>query len=186
MARKFISFLGTGNYQPCKYRLNDALSSEVTFIQEALADKLCRDYSAEDSICIFVTKEAKKKYWQALYNQLSGLNLSCKIIPTDIADSKTQADIWNLFQTLYDAIDEGDSIIFDLTHSFRYLPMLFFSILNYAQYLKHISVEGIYYGAYEARTDAAAPVFDMLDAYTVMQWANAADAFTSYGIADKL
>lgn len=64
--------------------------------------------------------------------------------------------------------------------------MLFFSILNYAQYLKHISVEGIYYGAYEARTDAAAPVFDMLDAYTVMQWANAADAFTSYGIADKL
>lgn len=99
MARKFISFLGTGNYQPCKYRLHDAFSSEVTFIQEALADQLCRDYKAEDSICIFVTKEAKKKYWQDLHEKLTGLNMSCKIIPIDIADSKTEADIWNLFQT---------------------------------------------------------------------------------------
>lgn len=188
MARKFISFLGTGNYKPCRYRLREQTSNDVCFIQEALVGFLCRKWTKEDSIFIFVTKEAKERHWEELSGALKRMNLQCAIKSIDIEDSKTEADIWNLFKNLYDAIDADDSIIFDLTHSFRYLPMLFFSILNYAQYLKHISVDGIYYGAFEARTtdDNVAPVFDLLDSYTVLQWANAADAFTNYGIADKL
>ena len=187
MAQKFISFLGTGDYKPCRYRLGETTTDEVIFIQEALVSLFCREFTEEDFVCIFVTKEARKRHWDALRERLGQLNLRCEIRPVDISDSKTEADIWNLFKTLYDELAEGDSIIFDLTHSFRYLPMLFFSILNYAQYLKHITVEGIYYGAFEARSeDSVAPVFDMLDAYDVLQWANAADAFTNYGIADKL
>lgn len=188
MSKKFISFLGTGNYQCCKYKLsNTFISNDVIYVQEALIKALCMEYSEADSICIFVTKEAKTKHLANLLDKLNLLDLKCKIIPIEINDSKTEADIWALFQTLYDAINDKDSVVFDLTHSFRYLPMLFFSILNYAQYLKEISVEGIYYGAYEARTeDNIAPIFDMLDAYTVLQWANAADSFVNYGIADKL
>ena len=36
MAKKFISFLGKGNYQPCVYALKGKNSEEVQFIQEAL------------------------------------------------------------------------------------------------------------------------------------------------------
>ena len=189
MARKFISFLGTGNYQLCKYRLSEnEISDDVIFIQEALVKFLCTGWTKDDSICIFVTKEARAKHWDALESQLKKLNLPCEPKAVDIEDSKTEADIWRLFKTLYDAIEANDSIIFDLTHSFRYLPMLFFSILNYAQYLKHSEVTGIYYGAYEARNQETniAPIFNMTDSYQVLQWASAADAFTNYGIADKL
>ena len=36
-------------------------------------------------------------------------------------------------------------------------------------------MKGIYYGAYEARTgNNIASIFNMLDAYSVLQWANAA------------
>lgn len=188
MAKKFISFLGTGNYQPCKYKLSDSFTSDdVIYVQEALVKALCTDYTESDAICIFVTKEARAKHLDKLLSKLNSLDLKCKIDPIDINDSKNEADIWTLFKTLYDAIGTKDSVVFDLTHSFRYLPMLFFSILNYAQYLKQINVDGIYYGAYEARTeDNIAPIFDMSDAYTVLQWANAADSFVNYGIADKL
>ncbi len=189
MAQKFFSFLGTGNYQLCKYKLaEDKISNEVIFIQEALIKFLCKDFTEKDSICIFVTKEAKEKHWNELFAQITKMNLSCHVISVSIEDSKTEADIWNLFKTLYDEIERNDSVIFDLTHSFRYLPMLFFSILNYAQYLKHITVKGIFYGAWEARKqeENIAPVFNMTDSYQVLQWASAADVFTNYGIADKL
>lgn len=188
MASKFISFLGTGNYQSCKYKLSDTfISDDVIYVQEALVKALCMDYTGADKICIFVTKEAKTKHLDKLLAKLNSLDLKCKIDPIDINDSKNEADIWALFKTLYDAIGAKDSVVFDLTHSFRYLPMLFFSILNYAQYLKQINVDGIYYGAYEARTeDNIAPIFNLSDAYTVLQWANAADSFVNYGIADKL
>ena len=187
MAKKFISFLGTGKYQLCKYKLQADMSNEVVFIQEALVSFLCKDFSKDDSICIFVTPEAKRTHWTGLQERLTKMDLGCEIQCIDIQDSKSEADIWNLFETLYNAIEKEDSVIFDLTHSFRYLPMLFFSILNYAQYLKNITVDGIYYGAYEARTDDnIAPVFDMTNAYQVLQWASAADMFSNYGIADRL
>lgn len=189
MAKKFMSFLGTGKYEMCSYTLRDKKSGNVKFIQDALIDFCCQSYTSEDSICIFLTKEAREKHWKELDQILVAKNLPCQIKDIDINDSKNEADVWALFNTLYESMNEKDEITFDLTHSFRYLPMLFFSVLNYAQYLKHIKVEGVYYGAYEIVKDAEikeAPVFDMLPSYELMKWASAADAFTNYGAADKI
>lgn len=188
MAKKFMSFLGTGKYEVCSYTLCNNKSGKVKFVQDALIDFCCQSYTADDSICIFLTKEAREKHWQELEQILAAKNLPCQIKGININDSKSNADIWTLFNTLYESIDEKDEIIFDLTHSFRYLPMLFFSVLNYAQYLKKIDVKGIYYGAWEARAEDndEAPVFDMLPSYELMKWASAADAFTNYGAADKI
>jgi len=41
-----------------------------------------------------------------------------------------------IFRTIFDEIDENDEIIFDVTHSFRYLPMLVFIVINYARVVK--------------------------------------------------
>lgn len=183
-----MSFLGTGKYEMCSYTLCDNKSGKVNFVQDALIDFCCQSYTADDSICIFLTKEAREKHWQELKQILDAKNLPCKIKDIDINDSKSEADVWTLFNTLYESIDEKDEIIFDLTHSFRYLPMLFFSVLNYAQYLKKIEVKGIYYGAWDARAENndGVPVFNMLPSYELMKWAAAADAFTNYGAADKI
>jgi hypothetical protein len=55
MPKKFISFLGTGNYQPCMYTLNNRKSKSVYFIQEALIDFVCNDF--EKKIPLFYEVE---------------------------------------------------------------------------------------------------------------------------------
>ena len=57
MAKKFISFLDTGDYQPCKFKLpNNFISTDVTFVQEALIKALCMEFTEEDTIYIYVTE----------------------------------------------------------------------------------------------------------------------------------
>ena len=50
MARNvFISFLGTNNYLETYYSIGDFKSSQpVRFIQEALIEHLCREWTSED------------------------------------------------------------------------------------------------------------------------------------------
>lgn len=188
MGKHFISFLGTGAYQECIYSYGDKIGKKVVYIQDAFIDFFCGDFDKDDKITIFLTAQAKAKHWNSLCEAIKSKKLRCILNPVDIIDSNTEADIWGLFEQIYNEIGIKDEIFFDLTHSFRYLPMLFFSILNYATYLKEIVVKGIYYGAWEARNPESnvAPVFDLTQAYELMQWANAADVFTNYGITDKL
>lgn len=39
---------------------------------------------------------------------------------------------------------EGDEIIFDITHSFRSIPMLAITIMNYAKVLKNCKLKEVY------------------------------------------
>lgn len=189
MAKKFISFLDTGDYQPSEFKLpNNFISTDVTFVQEALIKALCMEFTEEDTIYIYVTKEAKEKHLENLLGQLKLLDLKCKIIPVDMKyTTRISVSFLHVTYAYSGVIDDQDSVIFDLTY-YRYVPVRFFLILNEVQSLKHIAIEGIYYGAYEARTeDNIIPIFDMLDVYSVLQWANEAkDYFINYGIKDKL
>ena len=72
------------------------------------------------------------------------------IIPFDIPDEKGEAGVWHLFAKIYnEVLQEDDTVIFDITNAFRFLPVVMYSVLRYAQYLKNVSLEGIYYGAYD-------------------------------------
>ena len=58
MARKvFISFLGTNNYVQCRYDINGVVSEPVRFVQEALIEYWCKDWTEQDRILIFCTSK---------------------------------------------------------------------------------------------------------------------------------
>ena len=60
MARKvFISFLGTNNYLECIYDFGKEKSHPVRFVQEAIIDYLCKDWTESDRIIIFCTSFEK-------------------------------------------------------------------------------------------------------------------------------
>ncbi|UTC61732.1 TIGR02221 family CRISPR-associated protein [Treponema sp. OMZ 787] len=197
MARKFISFLGTSDYKYCSYTLNNITVNNVRFIQEALIRILCEDFSAEDGLCFMLTAAAKKKHWEAVGGNDKNLEDIVndvykdkadkpQITVIDIPDGKSEEEIWFIFQKITDLLNEDDSVIFDITHGFRSLPMLAFAVLNYASFLKNIKLEGIYYGAYEAKENENAPIFNLTEFYSLLRWSSAADAFVSYGYSDKL
>jgi CRISPR-associated (Cas) DxTHG family len=64
--------------------------------------------------------------------------------------------------------------------------MLSMVLINYAKFLKNISIRGIFYGAYEAKTkndngDACTPIWDLTPFAELQDWSIAAGEFIRHG-----
>lgn len=192
MARRvFLSILGTGRYQPCRYE-KDGRIYETKFIQQALLEYLknCMDWGKEgDNVVVFLTPEATEKNWSSedgLEKALQALDV--QYAPVAIKGGKSTEEMWSIFETIFSQLQEEDELYIDITHSFRYLPMLLVVLVNYAKLLKNVSVAGIYYGNWEASNFGkdVAPVMDLLPLSSLQDWTAAASDFLQYGQIDKL
>lgn len=197
MGKKLITFLGAGSYKKTKYRLFEDKGEdennivETYYFQEALLEKLGKDI--EVFVCL--TKDAKKNNWdkrillkEEKFKKFSkhGLeyyfnrnNINYKIV--DIEDGSSEDEIWKNFNTITDIIDDEDEIYLDITYSFRSIPIMMMSILNYAKFTKNIKVGGIYYGAFEAKENGVAPIFNLTSFDTITDWTMGANNFIKSG-----
>lgn len=192
----FISILGTSNYGPCKYTQGDFTSSETHFIQEATLEFLNvkETWTAQDIAYIFLTPTARTSNWQerpvykggeekgyiGLGPILNEMQLPCPIKTVDITEDGDEQGLWSVFQTIYDELQEGDELYIDITHSFRYLPMLLLVLCNYAKFLKQTKVVHISYGNYEAKAPVK-PLVDLMPLVEVQDWTFAASDFLRNG-----
>ena len=220
MARKvFISVLGAGYYGECKYcrgKLNadkgeyDFESNNTRFVQQATLEYLeIKDkWEEKDVILIALTKKARTDNWIIENNRrinsrtqqeeeytglkqiIAEMQLKCKIEEVDIPDGKDETEMWEVFSNLYEKIKVDDELFIDLTHSFRYLPMLLLVLSNYAKTLKNISVRHISYGNYEARDQSVVPnkaqLMDILPLSRLQDWTFAATDLIKNGDAKRL
>lgn len=214
MARQlFISVLGTGLYEECKYTYTDEnknfTSSETNFIQKATIEYLCKDnklLESDDKILILLTDKAKEQNWdkniKERYNYKTGnnieykglsqvleeMNLKCEIETKLIPEGKDNNEMWNIFETIFNEINDEDEINLDLTHSFRYLPMLLLVLCNYAKFLKNITIAHVTYGNYEARNleTNTAPIVNLKPLIEIQEWSSAASDYLENGYTEKL
>lgn len=169
MARKvFISFLGTNNYLQTHYELNGKHSPAVRFIQQALIGFLCKDWTENDCVLIFYTGGTNGSYvknWldngQTFFNEdeqiekvglhtiLQNMKFPMKIESYEIAEGFSEEDIWSIFDCVYDKLQEGDEIHFDVTHAFRSIPLFSTVLFNYTRFMKNTKLISIHYGAFE-------------------------------------
>lgn len=196
MSRKvFISFLGTNNYTECVYSCNSINSSVVKFVQTALTNLYCNDWTSKDSILIFTTNEALKN-WELLKDEYK---LHVPIRNVKIPSGKNEKEIWDIFQIMYDVLQHDDQLFVDITHSFRSIPLLASSLLQYAKFLKKISVKAIYYGAFETLgnprdileripnpEDRIAPIFELTAFSEIQDWSAAANDIIRFGNTSRL
>ncbi|MDR0753771.1 MAG: TIGR02221 family CRISPR-associated protein, partial [Prevotellaceae bacterium] len=197
MNRKiFLSFLGTNDYVECVYSYKDYHSAVVKFVQSALIDMCCKEWGKDDEILIFTTEEALNKNWEKLGQECKA-RISMKNI--DIPNGKDEEEIWKIFEIIYNQLENNDELYVDITHSFRSIPLLASSLLQYAKSLKNISVQAIYYGAFDtlgnARdikiripnpTDRIVPIFDLNAFSKIQDWSVAANDFICYGNTQRL
>ncbi len=200
-----MSFLGTSRYVPAHYKLGEEVSKLTPFVQEALVSLICRDWTAEDRLIFFLTPEAQNKNWkdggnfpQGLYTRLKTLRLAPEICPVSFTEGQSEEEIRQNFLTIVEQLKENDEVYFDITHSFRSLPMLNLVALNYARVLKNIHIEGILYGAFEILgypkeveekvppEKRLAPVFDLTPYALLLDWSFAVEEFVRYGLAKRL
>lgn len=192
----FISILGTSNYSSCEYTQGDFTSSNTRFIQEATLEFLNvkETWTAQDIAYIFLTPTARTSNWQektlnwkkeekgyrGLEPILEEMKLPCPIKTVDITEDGDEQGLWSVFQTIYDKLQEGDELYIDITHSFRYLPMLLLVLCNYAKFLKQTKVVHISYGNYEAKATIK-PLVDLMPLVEVQNWTLAASDFLRNG-----
>jgi len=212
MSNVILTFLGTNDYLPCNYLLDGKKVNNVRFVQGALVSMLCKDWNEDDKITVFLTKEAKNKNWddnghkdrdgkalqkEGLKKRLEHLNLKANIVTIDVPDGRSEDEVWKIFDVVFNQINDGDEIIFDITHAFRSLPMLVIIILNYARVLKRIKIKGIYYGAFESLgtihdvekmdlKDRNVPIFNLTPFAYLFNWTGAIDNFITYSDARSI
>ena len=170
----FISFLGTNNYVQCHYVIDGVPSQPVRFVQEALVEKLCMDWTEEDRIFIFYTSKettgefgSKEINWidngqtktyeeiekiglkHRLDDLASNIGLRASVESFDIEAGFSEEEIWNIFDTVYSKLNPGDEIYFDVTHAFRSIPLFSIVLFNYSKFMKETALKSIMYGAFE-------------------------------------
>lgn len=203
MARKvFISVLGYSNYGKCFYTRDGFKSDEVRYVQEATLQYLMSvsEWTAEDCAYILLTKGAEEKNWvdnghcvygtdmriqqPGLASVLEERDYPFPVIPVkDIPDGNDEKEIWQIFDRVFGVIQEGNELYFDLTHGFRYLPMLILVLGNYSKLLKNVVVKSITYGNYEVRNKETneAPLIDLLALSNLQDWTSASTSFLKNG-----
>lgn len=208
MARKvFISVLGTGNYQECTYKKGE-FELRTRFVQQATIEyfQSIEPWGEDSDIYILLTKGkegSREKNWEVsrdfkgdivnehgLKDVLSEMNLKSKIHDVDIDDGNTIDELWSIFNTVFALFNEDEEyeVYFDLTHGFRYLPMLVLVLGNYLKFLRNIEVKGIVYGNYEAskRGTQPGPIIDLLPLSLLQDWTFAAASFVENGDITRL
>lgn len=204
--RVFLSMLGTGFYEKCRYQKDDFLGTETTFVQKNLVEYLQwkEGWRHDDEVIMLLTDAAKKNNWNkdiasrfnsklhenmpyvGLEKIFVDMGVSYKTVGID--DGKDEKQMWRLFGVIFNQLEEDDQLYLDITNSFRYLPMLLVVLVNYAKFLKNVKVKAIYYGNYEARDTETniAPIMDLLPLSSLQDWTSAASDYLQYGQVDKL
>jgi len=208
MARKvFLTVLGTGFYEPCPYKIENFISQNTRYIQMATIDYLkVKEWTANDAVIILLTDKAKETNWIkqkdgkrkknedlvdyiTLQQLINEADLPMEPTIVDIPEGQNEEEMWSIFQRLYSVIQAGDELYIDLTHSFRYIPMMMMVFSNYAKFLKGVKVKSVTYGNYEAYRNKEADtgfIVDITSLSVLQDWTAGADEFISSGRVDKL
>jgi CRISPR-associated DxTHG motif protein len=172
---KLVTFLGTGNYQPVKYQY-ESKEKETAIFPEAL-----NEWLQPSRLLVMLTPEAKAHpNWETLKRMIP--NAEEILIPS----GKSEKELWEIFSVLTTQLEDGDEVIFDVTHAFRSLPILALLAAIYLRTVKSIKLRAILYGAFEAKDNNRAPVFDLTPFVSLMDWVTASDKFIKTGDAREM
>ena len=216
----FLSFLGTNDYIACNYGLEynpDEQVRDVRYIQEALVKLFCQSFTETDKVIILTTELSEKQNYyddgqlnhatkqfdkpnQGLKSRLSLLRASYLKAPFEairIKEGYSEAEIWEVFDVISQQVLPNDQIYLDVTHAFRYLPMLGVVLADFLRVTKQVTIKGIYYGAFEKLGPAStvkdlpisarnAPILNLLPLVELQRWSTAANNFYQYGVVENL
>lgn len=202
MAKIFISFLGTGSpnakadqpgYDVLNYRFeNDERIYTSMFAQRAIIEK--HDPASFERICLMMTPESRVKHRDLLVEEL--LSIGCTenqlIEDASITTNQNSEQQWEWFDSLQKLINDGDEVIFDFTHGFRSVPIIFSTAISFLQKVKRFTLLHAHYGYMTERGDSKqgivgkGEIIDMVKFYRINEWADGVARLVDMADASKL
>jgi CRISPR-associated Csx2 family protein len=189
---KIISFLGFNSYKITTYvSIDGSQTCQTRFFQEALV----KFYSPEilyvmltNTVENVVPRDSEKTNWSALQEILKESKFSGKLEPIrNIPEKNSPDDIWQIFKSVTELLEPGDEVIFDITHSFRSIPIVALISVSYLRIVKEVKITGLLYGAFEATNEKGeTPIFDLLPIVSLLDWTTATDQFIQTGNGENL
>lgn len=142
-----------------------------------------RQFCDYDSMLVCVTSEAKNKTFPVL-NSLGDERIQAVAIP----NGETTEEMWETFKIITDKVNDNDSVVFDITHGLRSLPFLVFLFAAYLKAAKNVTIDAIYYGAWELgnSNNGIAPVIDLSEFIGMLDWLTATERFVEIGDGQAL
>jgi len=192
---KILSFLGFNSYRVTKYqRLDSSEVCETKYYQEALAQ-----FYKPKQMYVFLTPTVETKCpgygdqkesqsnWIQLQERFTEKFSDVEMIPVrNVPERNSPEDIWTIFSQVNDCIEERDRVIFDITHSFRSVPIVALLAVSYFRVVRNIEIEGLLYGAFEAQENGTTPTFDLLPVVRLFDWLTATNQFLKTGNGQDL
>jgi CRISPR-associated DxTHG motif protein len=178
---KIICFLGPSDYQQTTY-VWKGQECVTRFFPVAMAQ-----FMPPERILVFATPAVRLSPNLAeMCAILDEKGLPWQVV--DIPEGHSEADLWVIFDALTGRVESGETVSFDVTHSFRSLPFLAFLAVAYLRIARNVHVERVLYGAWEARTqpDNRSPVYDLTPFVGLLDWITATDQFVQTGNARQL
>ena len=200
----FISFLGATNYKYCQYVINGKKSRSLRFVQEAMLEYYAGNgWTSDDCAYLLLTEVAKARNWEndgqkdddgnvikqeGLRDCLAKLDLPMNLDPIEnVPMGNDETEIMAIFTLIFNLLKDGDELYFDITHGFRYLPIIALVLGNYSKFLKNVKVKWIGYGNYEGRdSNNVAQIVDLTTMSLLQDWTTAAADFINNGNAAKM
>jgi len=178
---KLLTFLGLGKYHETRYvwrgQTFDARFAPLASVH----------FLQPQRLIVFLTDEARAQIFPLFQQALPpDLPVESHAIPL----GKTDAELWEIFTTITDSVQEGDEIAFDITHGLRSFPYIALLVAAYLRTAMQVQVRAVVYGAFDVRdqstTPHRAPLFDLSPMLNLLEWASAADRFNRTGDARYL
>ncbi len=186
--QRLLTFLGSGDYQPCRYTAED-FHFDTSFASIAAAEWIASRTGSRELVktSVFCTQTVRS----GIPTLLSEWKLPTEPEFPDIPESGTENDYWVIFQTICDSVRDGETVWLDITHSFRYLPLLGYAVVGHLQAVRRIEVGAILYGAAETLgrpkdwpediSSRRVPIRDLTPFLTINRWTAALRAFNDHG-----
>jgi CRISPR-associated DxTHG motif protein len=166
-----IGSIGTTDYDEVDYELDGR--TITTDVSPAALSELCDIGQA----LIFRTPEAGEKNDHRLREAFSAAGVDFELI--DIGLIEEQEDVNKILQRIVDTTRSSrfreDSIILDISHSFRSIPIVFLlSVMQLTSLYENAALKKIYYSRFAGSSDhESSPVIDMTYLRTMIEWYDA-------------
>lgn len=171
--RTFISFLGTGNYNQVRYAFPDGRAITTRYVQRAILEWCGVD--SFDRVLVLMTSQSSEKHWKPLNAELLEAGVPPERLRSDdsIRADQGEAAQWSWFDRLIEHIPEGSEVVFDFTHGFRSVPIVFSTAISYLRKARGIRLRHAFYGYQVELGSPDGIMVEMTRFYRINDWADA-------------